>query len=79
MKLTPNATVQGKGIGLGQFRMEGIGTTWGKIANRRTWYHEAPDRDGPACDELAITGPLPAEGKFGPAAETDSVSLDRRH
>jgi len=32
-------------------------TQWRKIADRRHWYDDALDWDGPACYELAIGGP----------------------
>ena len=32
-------------------------TRWRKIADRKYWYSESLDWDGPACYELAIGGP----------------------
>jgi hypothetical protein len=36
-------------------------TAWRKIADRRYWYDESLDWDGPACYELAIAGPRGGE------------------
>ena len=35
----------------------GSWTDWRKIADRRAWYDQALDWNGPACYELAIAGP----------------------
>ncbi len=57
-------------------------TDWRKIADRRSWYDDTLDWDGPACYELAIGGPRGGNLKIVYLGETSNektaLSLTRR-
>lgn len=51
-------------------------TDWRKIANRREWFDNELDWDGPACYELAIAGPR--GGNLKPVYVGETVNERKR-